>query len=422
MANRFDTFQSPISRANQLRAQDLQAQGAQQQMEQSAELQPLRVEREQLANQQLQAEVERFGNEENMRSMTQGALEFLAIDPNDMNTQNQFLQDRARQIAARGGDPQDTVGMLSLSPEDRQEAARRVVQVAQQMGIVSGQDTGRSRPSEIQIAEEVSRLRSIGTPESNNRADMIERMALKGKTGLDVDEKMEAARKEEFAKGQGRAGSELLSGILKKSQESDNMMATLNQMEDLLDEGIPTGPLSSRVAGVKALAADLGLPIDTETLAGQEAFEALGNQLALRMRNPDSGFGLTGNTSDRDVKFLKSTVPTSAKTEAGNRMIIKLARSLNRHNKRVALLAEQYAEDTGGMKNWARHLDEWKKSNNAISDELQKEARRAFGEAEGEQAGDLPSPTNSKGWTLMVDAQGNQAYVSPDGTQFEEVQ
>lgn len=32
-----------------------------------------------------------------------------------------------------------------------------------------------------------------------------------------------------------------------------------------------------------------------------------------------------------------------------------------------------------------------------------------------------PAPKNDKGWGLMVDAQGNRAYVSPDGKQFEEV-
>lgn len=30
-------------------------------------------------------------------------------------------------------------------------------------------------------------------------------------------------------------------------------------------------------------------------------------------------------------------------------------------------------------------------------------------------------PTNQQGWRLMTDAQGNRAYVSPDGSQFEEV-
>ena len=38
---------------------------------------------------------------------------------------------------------------------------------------------------------------------------------------------------------------------------------------------------------------------------------------------------------------------------------------------------------------------------------------------------DLSTPTtkpltNNKGWTLHTDAKGNQAYVSPDGKQFEE--
>lgn len=31
-------------------------------------------------------------------------------------------------------------------------------------------------------------------------------------------------------------------------------------------------------------------------------------------------------------------------------------------------------------------------------------------------------PTNAQGWTLHTDAQGNRAYVSPDGKQFDEVQ
>lgn len=33
-----------------------------------------------------------------------------------------------------------------------------------------------------------------------------------------------------------------------------------------------------------------------------------------------------------------------------------------------------------------------------------------------------PAPTNNRGWTLHTDANGNRAYVSPDGSQYEEVQ
>lgn len=34
---------------------------------------------------------------------------------------------------------------------------------------------------------------------------------------------------------------------------------------------------------------------------------------------------------------------------------------------------------------------------------------------------DTVAPRNARGWELMTDAQGNKAYVSPDGSQFEEV-
>lgn len=41
-------------------------------------------------------------------------------------------------------------------------------------------------------------------------------------------------------------------------------------------------------------------------------------------------------------------------------------------------------------------------------------------QTKSEQTKSAP-PTNAKGWTLHTDANGNQAYVSPDGKQFEEV-
>jgi hypothetical protein len=41
-------------------------------------------------------------------------------------------------------------------------------------------------------------------------------------------------------------------------------------------------------------------------------------------------------------------------------------------------------------------------------------------ELTGRGAGGTPR-VNSKGWTLKTDKAGNKAYVSPDGTQFEEV-
>lgn len=46
-------------------------------------------------------------------------------------------------------------------------------------------------------------------------------------------------------------------------------------------------------------------------------------------------------------------------------------------------------------------------------------AQGASGAAPG-AAAQVPA-TNSKGWTLHVDAKGNKAYVSPNGKDYEEV-
>jgi len=48
--------------------------------------------------------------------------------------------------------------------------------------------------------------------------------------------------------------------------------------------------------------------------------------------------------------------------------------------------------------------------------------RQSQGVFGGNQSVSSPPYTNAKGWTLHKDAQGNMAYVSPDGTQFEGVQ
>jgi len=48
-------------------------------------------------------------------------------------------------------------------------------------------------------------------------------------------------------------------------------------------------------------------------------------------------------------------------------------------------------------------------------------ARKVIGDtADAARKGEALPPTNEKGWKLMTDKAGNQAYVSPDKKQFEE--
>jgi len=58
--------------------------------------------------------------------------------------------------------------------------------------------------------------------------------------------------------------------------------------------------------------------------------------------------------------------------------------------------------------------------NTMLSPAAQRTLDKAHGSGTDSNQATLPAK-NSKGWSLMVDAQGNRAYVSPDKTQHEEV-
>jgi hypothetical protein len=65
-------------------------------------------------------------------------------------------------------------------------------------------------------------------------------------------------------------------------------------------------------------------------LSRVELFQATANMRALEMRNPESGYGLTGNTSDRDIIYLSNAVIQLSKTEAANEALLIMERARDR--------------------------------------------------------------------------------------------
>ena len=61
----------------------------------------------------------------------------------------------------------------------------------------------------------------------------------------------------------------------------------------------------------------------------QELIRTVSNEMALRLRNPESGLGLTGNTSNKDLDFLKASVVGLGRTEQGNFIIIDMMQRFN---------------------------------------------------------------------------------------------
>ena len=116
---------------------------------------------------------------------------------------------------------------------------------------------------------------------------------------------------------------------------------TQNQMLDrvalALSRGAKTGAGQELILNMKSLAKTFGLPVGD--LSEQEVIRKVSNEMALRLRNPASGLGLTGNTSNKDLDFLKASVIGLARTKEGNIAIIKAMRKFNEY--KMALAQEQ---------------------------------------------------------------------------------
>jgi hypothetical protein len=112
--------------------------------------------------------------------------------------------------------------------------------------------------------------------------------------------------------------------------------ANLNRMMLAIDRGAQTGFGEETILNIKSLGSTLfGIEFsekDTEA----EVIRKLGNEMALRLRNPSSGLGLTGSTSNKDLDFLVASVAGLQKSEGGNIKIINFAKRLNTMKRAIA--------------------------------------------------------------------------------------
>ena len=108
-------------------------------------------------------------------------------------------------------------------------------------------------------------------------------------------------------------------------QSSMKRQQEYTQIERLLDAGLNTGALAGLSTTFKGVLSDV-LGVEISGLSEAEALESISNKLALGIRNPASGMGLPGATSNRDLDFLLAAIPGLRKSEEGNRLMIKIAR------------------------------------------------------------------------------------------------
>ena len=88
---------------------------------------------------------------------------------------------------------------------------------------------------------------------------------------------------------------------------------------------------------------------NADKIAGGELLTAVQNRMALQMRSPDSGMGMPGAVSDRDLTFLKEAQIGLDRTPEGNRKMLDAFRKLEQRKLEIAQLADQYIQQNGRL-------------------------------------------------------------------------
>jgi hypothetical protein len=135
--------------------------------------------------------------------------------------------------------------------------------------------------------------------------------------------------------------------LMKAGRESVGKVSKYKALGSAL-ESAWTGPGASVTLPARRVLKDT-LGIDIGNVPDTEVAQALGNQLALELRNPSSGAGMPGALSDKDREFLQASIANIDKSPAGNKQMIDLAVKVEQRNQEVARMATEYVKKNGRL-------------------------------------------------------------------------
>jgi hypothetical protein len=145
----------------------------------------------------------------------------------------------------------------------------------------------------------------------------------------------------------GEAVGDQASKRLKMAEEAQTQNFQLGQVKEAINKGASTGwGAETKLDFRRALE---GFGIQTGDLSDQELIRKTSNEMALRLRNPESGMGLTGSTSNQDLQFLKDSVIGLNRTERGNLKIIDSMQRLNGLKVNLAKEQQKIIKANGGV-------------------------------------------------------------------------
>lgn len=144
------------------------------------------------------------------------------------------------------------------------------------------------------------------------------------------------------AEKQGTFFGDTYADLQKKGMASNDSISKYQRLSGLL-EGIDTGKFTGTTLEIKKAAKAAGIDLGVADNAGPlEAARALTSEMALMVRNPDSGMGMPGAMSDADRNFIVNMQPGIETTPEGRKLLIETAVKMERRKQEIARLAREY--------------------------------------------------------------------------------
>lgn len=152
-----------------------------------------------------------------------------------------------------------------------------------------------------------------------------------------------------FQKKSGEYFAEDYQTMRKSASNARDMMSRYDLIEKALDSGVRTGFAADTEQALRKAYQFFDPTADVEKVAGGELLTSVQNQMAAIMRNPESGMGMPGSVSDRDLQFLKEANVSMAASPTGNRDMVKVFRRMAERKIEIAKLANAYVKKHGQL-------------------------------------------------------------------------
>lgn len=132
--------------------------------------------------------------------------------------------------------------------------------------------------------------------------------------------------------------------IQTQAASAGQMLGMYDIAEQALASGLRTGFGAEAEQSLRRMGQAMGLDVDEAALAGGELLTSVTNRMALQMRNPDSGMGMPGAVSDRDLQFLRDAQIGIDRSPAGNVRMLRAFRAMEERKVELAQMADEYIE------------------------------------------------------------------------------